>query len=231
MSQYTETKYFTKELLLQAIDAVMREHRSHIIPKELIMDCPDDFIFVVHNARYHNRNEMRLLITIDYTSKIYTIDVGMARYNSLPISRTYPDGTVYLESAEETDKRRPYGKGRDFEEKFQKKPLRKPNFRKLIIEAYGGQCALCEISEPLVAAHIVPVNSGGTDAIDNGILLCKNHDHLFEFGKIQISPDGDITCDSKDMCKLSRIRYPDNIKFHPSPANFKRKLDLLSGGK
>lgn len=228
MSQYTETKYFTKELLLDAIDAAKRENRSRIIQKERIMNCDDNFIFVVHQSYYHNKNEMRLFISIDYTANIHIIDVGMARYNSLPISKTDSDGIVYLESLEDTDKRQPYGKGREFEEKVRIKPLRKSKFRKIVTEAYGNQCALCTISNPLVAAHIVPVANGGRDTIDNGILLCRNHDHLFEFGKIRISPDGGVACDRDDMCETSRIRYPNNIKFHPSPDNFKRKLALLT---
>ena len=228
MSKYTKTKYFTKELLLEAIDAAKRENRHRIIQKELILSCDDDFVFVVHKAYYHNKNEMRLLITIDYSADIHMIDVGMARYDSLPISITDSDGNVYLEAPGETNKRRPYGKGREFEEKIRTKPLRKSNFRKTVIEAYGNQCALCAVTNPLVAAHIVPVAAGGKDTIDNGILLCKNHDHLFEFGKIRISPEGNITCESDDMCEESKMRYPDDIEFHPSPDNFKQKLELLT---
>ena len=222
------TKYFTKELLLEAIDAAIRENRHRVIQKDLIMNCDDGFIFVVHQAYYHNKNEMRLLITIDYSADIHMIDVGMARYRSLPISITDSDGNVYLEAPEVTNRRRPYGEGRAFEETIRTKPLRKSNFRKTVIEAYGNQCALCTVTNPLVAAHIVPVTAGGKDTVDNGILLCKNHDHLFEFGKIRISPEGNLTCESDAMCEVSRMRYPDNIGFHPSPDNFRRKLELLT---
>lgn len=228
MNKFIEKKYFTKELLLEAIDAGKREKRSHIVPKELIINCENNFIFVVHNAFYHNKNEMRLFFTIDYTCSIYTIDVGMARYNSLPIAKTYADGTIRFESRSETDKKRPYGNSRFFEEKIQKKPIRKSNFRKIVIEAYGHQCALCSVTNPLVAAHIVPVANGGSDTIDNGILLCKNHDHQFEFGKIKISPKGDVTYDTDETYEVFIFRYPNNIAHYPSPDNFKRKLELIT---
>jgi len=74
----------------------------------------------------------------------------------------------------------------------------------------------------------VPVSSGGKDSIDNGILLCRNHDHLFEFGKIKIGPEGRISCDNEKTCEVLKMRFPSNVKYHPSPDNFKRKLELLS---
>lgn len=227
MDTYIETRYFTKSMLLEAIDAAIRENRSRVIPKDLIINSPDEFIFVVHKALYHNKNEMRLMITIDFTGKPYLLDVGMTRFHALPISKTYPDGNIILESPEVTKQKRPYGEGREFEEKLQTKPIRKSTFRKTVIEAYEGQCALCTIKDPVVAAHIVPVANGGADTIQNGILLCKNHDHLFEHGKIKISPSGNIDYDSENACNVTKIRYPVNVDHYPAPENFRKKLELV----
>lgn len=58
-------------------------------------------------------------------------------------------------------------------------------FRKGLLEAYGGKCAICEIAveDILDAAHIKPwsvcVGDEGGE-LNNGILLCKNHHHAFD---------------------------------------------------
>lgn len=64
---------------------------------------------------------------------------------------------------------------------------RKQIFRKEVLQAYGGQCAICRCAEKalLEAAHIQAVASGGSDAVSNGICLCANHhlmldEHLIE---------------------------------------------------
>jgi len=228
MNEDNETKYFTKTLLLEAINAAKREGRRCIIPKDLIMACDDDFIFVVHRAYFHNKHEMRLSLAIDFTPQIHMIDVGMTRYNSLPVSRTDRFGNILFENVETTTKKRPYGAGREFEEKFRIKPLRKFNFRKMVLDAYESKCCICDVGAPLVAAHIVPVAKGGRDTIDNGILLCKNHDHLFEFGQIQITPDGEIICENDSLCSVDKMRYPYASHLYPLPDNFRRKIELLN---
>ena len=62
-------------------------------------------------------------------------------------------------------------------------------FRKNLIEEFGCKCALCEINKPklLVASHIIPYSRCNSDLSiagdpQNGLLLCKNHDALFEMG-------------------------------------------------
>lgn len=52
-------------------------------------------------------------------------------------------------------------------------------FRKKVLGAYGGKCAICRCSEEklLQAAHIISVAEGGDDDPNNGICLCANH-HL-----------------------------------------------------
>lgn len=69
-------------------------------------------------------------------------------------------------------------------------------FRKRILMKYG-KCCLCGVSNHhfLVASHIKPWSASEADEklnIDNGLLLCPNHDQLFDQGFISFSEEGKI---------------------------------------
>jgi hypothetical protein len=55
---------------------------------------------------------------------------------------------------------------------------RRPNIatiREALVEKYGGACAFCGTQDvPLEVAHIIPLSAGGTDELENFILLCPN---------------------------------------------------------
>lgn len=59
-------------------------------------------------------------------------------------------------------------------------------FRGMLINTYGCKCALCNISTPsmLIASHIKEWSACVNDAekldVNNGLLLCKHHDGLFD---------------------------------------------------
>lgn len=61
-------------------------------------------------------------------------------------------------------------------------------FRKLILEKYDNQCAICRCSEVklLQACHITPVADYGHDDYFNGICLCANHHLMFDKKLIKI---------------------------------------------
>lgn len=74
--------------------------------------------------------------------------------------------------------------------------------RKLLLHNYESKCALCNISHPrlLVASHIKPwAGSTAEDRVNpcNAILLCKNHDALFENGFIAFEDDSQVIFSSK----------------------------------
>lgn len=69
-------------------------------------------------------------------------------------------------------------------------------FKKQLIKKYQ-HCCLCGISNPalLVASHIKPWSkSGKKQKVDvaNGLLLCPNHDKLFDSGFISFAENGKI---------------------------------------
>ena len=65
--------------------------------------------------------------------------------------------------------------------------------RRLALNRYGGQCALCDIKdEPfLIASHIVPWahSEDGRGDLRNVIVLCRPHDSLFEYGYRSLMDD------------------------------------------
>ena len=74
-------------------------------------------------------------------------------------------------------------------------------FRDKLFHRYSG-CVLCKISEPtvLVASHIKPwCNCEPEEKIDvnNGFLLCPNHDKLFDQGYISFDDNGQIMISPK----------------------------------
>lgn len=69
-------------------------------------------------------------------------------------------------------------------------------FRKKLLKRYKG-CCLCGLSNPelLIASHIQPWSmSDKIEKVDdnNGLLLCPNHDQLFDKGFITFSDEGEI---------------------------------------
>lgn len=64
-------------------------------------------------------------------------------------------------------------------------------FRKSLIEAYEGKCAVtgCDFVEALEAAHITPYRGEHTDVVTNGLLLRADIHTLFDLGHIAIDPE------------------------------------------
>ena len=100
-------------------------------------------------------------------------------------------------------------------------------FRKRLLLRYG-KCCLCQVTDEhfLIASHIKPWSeSDGHEKlnIDNGLLLCPNHDKLFDSGYISFDDSGKILISEKlskhnQMCLNvnSEMRVPlgeGNIEF------------------
>ncbi|MFF0172471.1 HNH endonuclease [Micromonospora profundi] len=61
-------------------------------------------------------------------------------------------------------------------------------FRRKLIEAYGGECAItgCDVLEVLQAAHIDPYDGPATNRVTNGMLLRADLHNLFDEGLMWI---------------------------------------------
>lgn len=75
-------------------------------------------------------------------------------------------------------------------------------FRLELIKKYNGKCCLCGVSyeQVLVASHIKPWSKSDCyQKLDpeNGLLLCPNHDKLFDSGLISFDDNGKIIISDK----------------------------------
>lgn len=75
-------------------------------------------------------------------------------------------------------------------------------FRERMLERFHKKCALCGVSNEqlLIASHIKPWSKSDSDeklSKFNGLLLCPNHDRLFDRGYISFSDDGHIMISSQ----------------------------------
>jgi hypothetical protein len=66
-----------------------------------------------------------------------------------------------------------------------------PDFRKRLIAAYGGRCAVtgCDAEAALEAAHIVPYTGPQSNHVTNGVLLRADIHTLFDLDLIGIDPE------------------------------------------
>jgi 5-methylcytosine-specific restriction protein A len=61
-------------------------------------------------------------------------------------------------------------------------------FRRAVLQRAGYQCEAienglrCQAIEGLEAHHLIPLSKGGTDAVTNGVLLCRRHHRQIEYG-------------------------------------------------
>lgn len=69
-------------------------------------------------------------------------------------------------------------------------------FRKMMLDAYGNQCAVCEFAvclndSPVAieAAHIRWHAAAGPSEVRNGLVLCSLHHNLFDCGAFTLLPD------------------------------------------
>jgi hypothetical protein len=66
-----------------------------------------------------------------------------------------------------------------------------PAFRKALLNAYGGRCAVtgCEVPDALEAAHIHPYLGNTSNSVNNGLLLRADIHTIFDLYLIAINPD------------------------------------------
>ncbi len=98
-------------------------------------------------------------------------------------------------------------------------------FRNKLLDRYK-HCCLCNVenSSLLIASHIKPwveSETGEKLDVDNGLLLCPNHDALFDNGYISFDDNGKIMI-SEHLSQVDRIFM--NV-------NYDMKIEMTSGNK
>lgn len=112
-----------------------------------------------------------------------------------------PEPASSPESIQEKDMRSATTIFGDDRDAIVKVRINQDEFRKRLLKRYKG-CCLCGVSNPelLVASHIQPWSmSSKREKVDdeNGLLLCPNHDKLFDRGFITFSDEGEIIISDK----------------------------------
>jgi hypothetical protein len=74
--------------------------------------------------------------------------------------------------------------------------LGEPEFRRALIAAYKGRCAIsgCDVEPALQAAHIIPYMGPQSNRCSNGLLLRADLHNLFDLGLLAIDPDSLTVC-------------------------------------
>lgn len=110
-----------------------------------------------------------------------------------------------------------------------KQRVNQDRFRQELLDRYEG-CCLCGVRNQklLIASHIKPWSKSDQyeklDA-DNGLLLCPNHDKLFDAGLISFNDDGEIILSDKmspDDRILMNVRDGDYIDVSEGMAAYLR---------
>ena len=99
-------------------------------------------------------------------------------------------------------------------------------FRKELIEAYAGKCAITgyDVELALDAAHVRKYNGKQTNIVQNGLLLRKDLHKLFDHGVFGIRPD-DLNIILNDRARNSRYAELANMRLR-LPANQRVRPDL-----
>jgi HNH endonuclease len=115
---------------------------------------------------------------------------------------------------------------------------RQAQFRRAILEAYGGKCALtgCNVRECLEAAHIDRFSDSYDDSLTNGILLRADLHRLLDAGFMTFRwSNGELTanisCSVKDKEYRKLDNYPVNLpksrSCWPSEESIRRNASRL----
>ena len=107
-------------------------------------------------------------------------------------------------------------------------------FRKALINAYGGRCAItgCPVIPLLEAAHITPYLGPDTNAVTNGLLLRADIHTLWDLGLMAVDPNtGEVWVSPQVDDPTYRVldgqplKHPAHPAQQPSPSALQKQWD------
>lgn len=130
-------------------------------------------------------------------------------------------------------------------ERLLSRPYRDVAFRRRVREAYNYRCAISGLmlrnggGRPEVqAAHIRPVEHGGSDSVRNGLALSGTLHWMFDRGLISVSDEGSVLVSRNKVPgdvvdrlihPAGRILWPSDHINHPHPANLRWHRENVFG--
>lgn len=103
-------------------------------------------------------------------------------------------------------------------------------FKDCLFNEFKHQCCICGIDLPhmLIASHIKPFRDCGylVEAMDsnNGLLLCRNHDYLFDQGYISFDNQGNILLSNDIKKEAHKFGLTNDFQLNASYLTITRKL-------
>jgi hypothetical protein len=104
-----------------------------------------------------------------------------------------------------------------------------PSFRRKLLEAYGGACAVTgsRTVEVLEAAHIIAYNGPSTNQVQNGILLRADIHTLFDLGLLEINPDTLVVTIHESISDIEYRRYDGTVLSLPQRRSQRPSVEAL----
>lgn len=105
-------------------------------------------------------------------------------------------------------------------------------FKDCLFNEFHHSCCICQAALPhmLIASHIKPFRDCGylIEAMDsnNGLLLCRNHDYLFDQGYISFDEQGRLLICDELQDKKEIYQLKEDFKLDHTHMNASRKLFL-----
>jgi putative restriction endonuclease len=135
---------------------------------------------------------------------------------------------------------------RPVEERLTRRAYRDVAFRRKVREAYGFRCAISGLrlrnggGRPEVqAAHVVPVEAGGSDSVRNGLALSGTLHWMFDRGLVSVAEDGATILVSRNkvpgdvvdrlIAPEGRLHLPDDPRDRPHPENLRWHREHVFG--
>lgn len=107
-----------------------------------------------------------------------------------------------------------------------------PAFRKALMTAYGGRCAVtgCDVEDVLEAAHISPYSGTSSDHVTNGLLLRADIHTLLDCGLLAVDPSTrEVVLTGSDYAHLTgkKLREPATPGDRPDRLYLRQRLAEL----
>lgn len=200
MSRYIDD--FSEDIIIQVLRAYLRDGLSHRGIQKQILGLPapakgGGFVAMEILHHFDIKGEHKSLLTKELpgaslSPNIVTAIKKIEEFNALEelaISSIKNKDIKVFDQAKVTEV-----------DRTTKQRVGQNVLRKIVHENYSGTCALCNIhqSDLLICSHIVPWSMDPENRLnpENAILLCRQHDGLFD--------KGDFTLDSKYNLVLSK---------------------------
>ena len=104
-----------------------------------------------------------------------------------------------------------------------------PEFRRALIEAYSGRCAMsgCDAVDALEACHIVPYGVPQTNHVSNGLLLRADLHTLFDLGLIAVNTANLTVVIAPSLNQTTYGKFAGKSISVPESTSVKPSLDAL----